>query len=171
MNKNSFENLFLLLNASSFIYTLKHINSHYDTTKREIFWKIHLTWWAIYLAYTTLPTYKLPEGNAITIFFFYVLHYGSMVGITYLYRLIYTKIKASGQYEKYLFIAPVVGVIVTGGVFFLINSHGFIYYYSNWENVRITLEMRLDYLLECFWDSVPWFFGFHTFTNAQILKD
>ncbi len=139
--------------------------------RREIFfWKIHLTWWTIFIIYTTLPTYKLPEGNVITIFFFFVFHFISMVSITYLYRLIYTKISASIKYEEYLFTAPIVGIFVTGGIFFLINSHGFIYNYRNWENVHFTLEMRLDYLLECIWDVNPWFLGFHLFRYAQTLK-
>lgn len=132
---------------------------------------MHLTWWTIYIAYTTLPTYKLPEGNTITILLFYVLHFSSMVIITYLYRLFYIKIDDTGKFHKMLYIAPVVGVITSGGVFFLINSHGFIYHYRNWENVHFTTEMRLDYLIECIWDSVPWFLGFHLFRYAQTLKE
>ncbi len=140
--------------------------------KKEIFfWKVHLTLWAMYIAYTTLPTYKLPEGDAITILFFYLLHFGSMVTVTYLYRLFYIKIDKIRKYQKVLFIVPLMGIFTTGGIFFLLNSHGFIYHYKNWENVQITTEMRLDYLLECMWDVLPWFFGFHLFKYAQTLKE
>lgn len=136
--------------------------------KEKLFWKLHLTWWAIDLMYSTLPTYKLPELNSINLFVFYLFHFFSMVGLTYLYRLIYNQINPLEQNRIYLIIAPLVGVIITGSVFFLINSHDFIYHYKYWEGKEYTLEMRWAYLVDCIWDTLPWFMGFHLYRYARI---
>jgi two-component system, LytTR family, sensor kinase len=136
--------------------------------KNSLFWKLHLSWWAIDTAYSTLPTYKLPEGSPTTIFFFYVLHYGSMVGLTYLYRVIYRKINPYEDNNYLQFIAPTIGVVLVGTVFFLINSHDFIYHYKFWEVQPYTLEMRWAYWIDCIWDTLPWFMGYHLFRYAQI---
>lgn len=136
--------------------------------KEKLFWKLHLTWWVIALMYSTLPTYKLPEVNSINLVVFYLLHYCSMVGLTYLYRLIYNEINSLEQNRIYLIVAPLIGVIITGGVFFLINSHDFIYYFKYWEGKEYTLEMRLAYLIDCIWDTFPWFMGYHLFRYARI---
>jgi two-component system LytT family sensor kinase len=139
--------------------------------QESIFWKLHLTWWVIYIAYRTLPTCKLPEGSATTIISFYVLNFSSMVILTYLYRVFYLKIDLDSQEKYWQFLSLLIGVIICGSVFFMINSHGFIYHYKLWENKKITTEMRFDYLLECIWNSLPWFLGFHLFRYAQILKE
>ncbi|MEA5461325.1 histidine kinase [Arcicella sp. LKC2W] len=139
--------------------------------QESIFWKLHLTWWVIYLGYRTLPTCKLPEGPFSTILFFYVLNFSSMVIITYLYRAIYLKIDLDSVKKRWQFLALLIGISICGGVYFLINSHGFFYHYSVWEGKKITTEMRFDYLLECIWNSLPWFLGFHLFRYAQILKE
>lgn len=136
--------------------------------KNSLFWILHLTWWAIDIAYTTLPTFKLPEGSPTTIFFFYVLHYGSMVGLTYLYRVIYIKINPN-EHNLYLqFISPVIGVALVGTVFFLINSHDFIYHYKFWEVQPFTIERRWAYWVDCIWDTLPWFMGYHLFRYARV---
>jgi two-component system LytT family sensor kinase len=139
--------------------------------QESIFWKLHLTWWVIYIAYRSLPTCKLPEGSASTIISFYVLNFSSMVILTYLYRIFYLKIDLDAQEKYWQFLSLLIGVIICGSVFFLINSHGYIFHYQLWENKEITTEMRFDYLLECIWNSFPWFLGFHLFRYAQILKE
>ena len=137
-------------------------------SKNSLFWKLHLSWWAIDTLYSTLPTYKLPEGTTSTIVFFYVLHYGLMVVLTYLYRLVYNRINPKEEKQYLHFVAPFVGVILLGTVFFLINSHGFIFHYAIAANHTYTLEMRFAYLLDCIWDSLPWFMGYHLFRYARI---
>ncbi len=129
---------------------------------------LHLSWWTIYIAYVTLPTIKLPEGSPLIITSFYVLHFVSMVGVTYLYRTIYNKINPKEQNHFCLILSALIGLIVTGSVFFLINAHGFIYHYKGWEGVNITTEMRLYYLIDCIWDVAPWFMGYHLFRYARI---
>jgi hypothetical protein len=94
-----------------------------NTNKDKLFWKLNLTWWVIDIAYSTLPTYKLPEGTPFEIFIFYILHYGSMVILTYWYRTFYIRINPKEQNHFYHFVAPIVGVVITGSVFFLLNSH------------------------------------------------
>ena len=136
--------------------------------KNALFWKLHLSWWAIDTAYSTLPTYKIPEGTPTTIFFFYVLHYGSMVGLTYSYRNIYIRINPNEQNKYLQFISPIIGVTLVGTFFFLINSHDFIYHYKFLEARPYTLEMRWAYWLDCIWDSLPWFMGYHLFRYARI---
>ncbi len=136
--------------------------------KEKLFWKLHLSWWAIDLIYSTFPTYKLPEVSPFNLIVFYLFHYCSMVGLTYLYRLIYNRINPIEQNRFYLIFAPLFGVIVTGGIFFLINSHDFIYHYKYWEDKEYTLEMRWAYLIDCIWDSLPWFLGYHLFRYARI---
>ena len=136
--------------------------------KNALFWKLHLSWWAIDTLYSTLPTYKLPDGNSITIFFFYVLHYGSMVGLTYLYKVIYNKINPKENNLYIQFGSPIIGVIIVGTVFFLINSHDFIYHYKFWEVQPFTLERRWAYWIDCIWDTLPWFMGYHLFRYARI---
>ena len=137
-------------------------------SKNSLFWKLHLSWWAIDTLYSTLPTYKLPEGNYATIFFFYVLHYGSMVGLTYLYRVIYREINPKEANHYLQFISPLIGVTLVGTVFFLINSHDFIYHYKFWEAQPFTLERRWAYWVDCIWDTLPWFMGYHLFRYARI---
>jgi two-component system, LytTR family, sensor kinase len=136
--------------------------------KDKLFWKLHLIWWAIAMTYATLPTYKIPEGTPITIFFFYVIHYTAMVSLTYLYRVVYNKINPEEKVQYYFFIAPVVGVIIVGGVFFLLNSHGFIYHYKAWEGVNPPISRRWIYLVDCIWQSSPWFMGYHLSRYARI---
>ena len=116
--------------------------------KELLFWKLHLSWWAIDTAYSTLPTFKLPEGTTSTIVLFYVLHYGLMVVLTYLYRLVYNRVNPKEEKQYLHFMAPFIGVILLGTVFFLINSHGFIFHYARAVNRTYTLEMRFAYLLE-----------------------
>jgi two-component system, LytTR family, sensor kinase len=139
-----------------------------NQNKNSLFWKLHLSWWAIDTAYATLPTYKLPEGSPTTIFFFYVLHYGSMVGLTYLYRVIYRKINPNEENHYLQFIAPIIGVVLVGTVFFLINSHDFIYHYKFWETQPYTPERRWAYWVDCIWDTLPWFMGYHLFKYSRI---
>lgn len=134
----------------------------------KLFWKLHLSWWAIALIYGTYPTFKLPELSPPNLVVFYLLHYGSMVGLTYLYRLIYNHINALEQNRIYSIVAPMIGVVITGGVFFLINSHDFIYHYKFWEDKPYTLEMRWSYLIDCIWDTLPWFLGYHLFRYARV---
>jgi two-component system, LytTR family, sensor kinase len=139
--------------------------------KEKLFWKLHLSWWAIDLIYSTFPTYKLPEVSSINLVVFYLFHFLSMVSLTYLYRLIYNKINPFEQNRFYLLVCPFIGVIITGGVFFLINSHDFIYHYKYWEDEEYTLEMRFAYLIDCIWDTLPWFLGYHLFRYARILTE
>jgi two-component system, LytTR family, sensor kinase len=136
--------------------------------KENLFWKLHLSWWAIDLIYATFPTYKLPEVTPLNLVVFYLFHYFSMVGLTYLYRLLYNQVNPFEQNHFYLIFAPLFGVIITGGVFFLINSHDFIYHYKYWEDIPFTLEMRWAYLIDCIWDTLPWFMGYHLFRFARI---
>ena len=72
------------------------------------------------------------------------------------------------QNHFYLIFAPLIGIVITGGVFFLINSHNFIYHYKYWEGIDYTLEMRFGYLIDCMWDTLPWFLGYHLFRYARI---
>lgn len=137
--------------------------------KEKLFWKLHLSWWAIDLIYSTFPTYKLPVVSPINLVVFYLFHYLSMVSLTYLYRLIYNKINPFEQNRFYLIFAPLIGVTITGSVFFLINSHDFIYHYKYWEDKEYTLEMRWAYLIDCIWDTLPWFLGYHLFRYARVL--
>jgi two-component system, LytTR family, sensor kinase len=136
--------------------------------KEKLFWKLHLSWWVLAILYATLPTYKLPELSLLNLVVFYLFHYLSMVGLTYLYRLIYIQINPFEQNRFYLIISPLIGVIITGSVFFLINSHDFIFHYKYWEDKEYTLEMRFAYLIDCIWDSLPWFLGYHLFRYARI---
>ena len=139
-----------------------------NLNKENLFWELHLSWWAIYMIYSTFPTYKLPEGSPINLAGFYLFHYSAMVGITYLYRLIYIKINPVEQNRFYLICSPSIGVIITGSIFFLINSHDFIYHYKYYEDKPYTLEMRIAYLINCIWDTLPWFLGYHLFRYARI---
>ena len=139
-----------------------------NRNKEGLFWKLHLSWWAISMVYATFPTYKLPEGSPISLAGFYLFHYSTMVGLTYLYRSIYNKINPFEQNRSYLIFAPLIGVLTIGGVFFLINSHDFIYHYKYWEDKPFTLEMRFAYLIDCIWDTLPWFLGYHLFRYAII---
>jgi two-component system, LytTR family, sensor kinase len=139
-----------------------------NTNKDKLFWTLNLSWWVISIAYATLPTYKLPEGTSFEIFIFYSLHYVSMVVLTFLYKTIYNRINPKEQNHVYHLVAPIVGVTITGGIFFLLNSHDFIYHYKFHENRPYTLEMRFAYLIDCIWDSLPWFMGYHLFRYARI---
>jgi two-component system, LytTR family, sensor kinase len=136
--------------------------------KDRLFWILHLSWWVISIVYATIPTFKLPEGTPIDILGFYILHFGSMVGLTYLYRTIYNRINPKEQNHFYHFVAPLAGVFIVGGFFFLINSHDFIYHYKFQESSPYTLERRWAYLIDCIWDSLPWFMGYHLFRYARI---
>jgi two-component system, LytTR family, sensor kinase len=136
--------------------------------KDKLFWKLNLSWWMIDMAVATLPTYKLPEGSPLKIFFFYVLHYGAMVFLTYLYREVYNKINPFETKKYLLVVSSLVGVTIIGGVFFLLNSHDFIYHYKFWEGTVYTFEMRIDYLISTIWQSTPWFMGYHIIRYARI---
>lgn len=136
--------------------------------KDNLFWKLNLSWWAIDMAVATLPTYKLPEGSPLTIFFFYILHYGVMVLLTGLYRVIYNKINPDETKKYLLILSSVIGVIIVGGAFFLLNSHDFIYHYKFWEGTEYTFAMRIDYLTSTIWQSTPWFMGYHIIRYARI---
>ena len=50
----------------------------------------------------------------------------------------------------------------------LINSHDFIYHYKFWEAQPFTLERRWAYWVDCIWDTLPWFMGYHLFRYARI---
>ena len=139
--------------------------------QESIFWKLHLTWWVIYIGYRTLPTYKLPEGSVTTIIFFYVLNFSSMVFLTYLYRAIYLKLNLESVEKFWQFLTLLIGVTVCGGLYFLINEHDYIFHYKLLEGKIVTTEMQMAYLLECIWYPLPWFLGFHLFRYAQILKE
>jgi two-component system, LytTR family, sensor kinase len=136
--------------------------------KDKLFWKLNLSWWMIDMAVATLPTYKLPEGSPLTIFFFYVLHYGAMVLLTYLYREVYNKINPFETKKYLLVLSSVIGVTIVGGTFFLLNSHDFIYHYKFWEGIEYTFAMRIDYLTSTIWQSTPWFMGYHIIRYARI---
>jgi hypothetical protein len=136
--------------------------------KDKLFWKLNLAWWAIDMAVSTLPTYKLPEGSPLSIFFFYVLHYGAMVMLTYLYRVVYNKINPEETNDYLLVLSSVIGVIIIGGTFFLLNSHDFIYHYKFWEGTEYTFEMRIDYLTSSIWQSSPWFLGYHIIRYSRV---
>jgi two-component system, LytTR family, sensor kinase len=136
--------------------------------KEKLFWKLHLSWWGIATIYATFPTYKLPELSSINLVVFYFFHYSAMVGLTYLYRLIYNQINPFEQNRFYLIISPLIGVIITGVIFFVINSHDFIYHYKYWEGKIYTIEMRFAYLIDCIWDTLPWFLGYHLFRYARV---
>ena len=139
-----------------------------NQNKENLFWKLHLSWWAIDMIYATFPAYKLPEGSPINLVGFYLFHYSAMVGLTYLYRIIYNKINPFEQDHSYLVFSPIIGVIITGTVFFLINSHDFIYHYKYWEDKPFTIEMRLEYLIGCILVTLPWFLCYHLFRFARI---
>jgi two-component system, LytTR family, sensor kinase len=138
------------------------------TKKDKLFWQLNLSWWLIDILYSTFPTFKLPEGDTLTIFSFYFIHYTSMVLLSYLYRTIYNQVNPKEQNHFYHVVAPLVGVIIIGTVFFLINSHDFIYHYKSQEGRPYTLERRWAYLIDCIWDSLPWFMGYHLFRYARI---
>ena len=140
-----------------------------NQNKEKLFWKLHLTWWAIDLLYSTTPTsHKLPEGGLVSITIYCVIIFCSNVGLSYLYRLIYVKINPIEKNKLYLVIFPFIGVIILGGVFFLITAHGFFYYYKALKGVTISLEMRILYLVDCIWDTMPWFMGYHLFRFARV---
>lgn len=139
--------------------------------QESIFWKLHLTWWVIYIVYRTVPIYKIPEGTITTILFFYALNFSSMVILTYLYRAIYFKLNLESAEKFWQFLILSIGVIICGGIYFLISAHDYIFHYKLLESQTITTEMQMAYLLECIWYPLPWFLGFHLFRYAQILKE
>jgi two-component sensor histidine kinase len=137
--------------------------------KEKLFWKLHLTWWTIDLLYSTTPaSLKLPEGSITHLTSYYIIIFCSNVGLSYLYRLIYIKLNPLEKNKLYLVISPFIGVIILGGTFFLITAHGFFYYYKVLEGQTITIENRILYLIDCIWDTMPWFMGYHLFRFARI---
>ena len=140
-----------------------------NQNKEKLFWKLHLTWWTIDLLYSTNPaSQKLPEGSTIHLISYYVIIFCSNVGLSYLYRLIYIKINPLEKNRIYLVISPLIGVIILGGTFFLITAHGFFYHYKSLEGQTITIENRILYLVDCIWDTMPWFMGYHLFRFARV---
>ena len=140
-----------------------------NQNKEKLFWKLHLIWWTIDLLYSTTPTsLKLPEGSITHLTSYYIIIFCSNVGLSYLYRLIYIKVNPLEKNRLYLVIFPLIGVIILGGTFFLITAHGFFYYYKALGGQTITLEMRILYLVDCIWDTMPWFMGYHLFRFARI---
>ena len=140
-----------------------------NQNKEKLFWKLHLTWWTIDLLYSTTPTsLKLPEGSITHLTSYYIIIFCSNVGLSYLYRLIYIKINPLEKNRLYLVISPLIGVIILGGTFFLISAHGFFYYYKALEGQTITIESRILYLIDCIWDTMPWFMGYHLFRFARV---
>jgi two-component system, LytTR family, sensor kinase len=140
-----------------------------NQNKEKLFWKLHLTWWAIDLLYSTTPaSLKLPEGSLTHLTSYYIIIFCSNVGLSYMYRLIYIKINPLEKNKLYLVISPLIGVIILGGVFFLITAHGFFYHYKILEGQTITIESRVLYLVDCIWDTMPWFMGYHLFRFARI---
>ncbi len=140
-----------------------------NQNKEKLFWKLHLTWWTIDLLYSTTPTsLKLPEGSITHLTSYYIIIFCSNVGLSYLYRLIYIKINPLEKERLYLVIFPFIGVIILGGTFFLITAHGFFYHYKLLEGQNITIENRILYLVDCIWDTMPWFMGYHLFRYARV---
>ena len=140
-----------------------------NQNKEKLFCKLHLTWWAIDLLYSTTPvSLKLPEGSITHLTSYYIIIFCSNVGLSYLYRLIYIKINPLEKNRLYLVISPLIGVIILGGTFFLISAHGFFYYYKALEGQTITIESRILYLIDCIWDTMPWFMGYHLFRFARV---
>ncbi len=140
-----------------------------NQNKEKLFWKLHLAWWIIDLLYSTTPTsLKLPEGSITHLTSYYIVIFCSNVGLSYLYRLIYIKVNPLEKNRLYLVISPLIGVIILGGTFFLITAHGFFYYYKALEGQTITTENRILYLVDCIWDTMPWFMGYHLFRFARI---
>lgn len=138
-------------------------------SKNKLFWKLHLSWWIIDLIYSTTPTSaKLPEGSLGVLTGYYLLVFCSNVGLSYLYRSIYVKINPFEKNRLLLIVFPLIGVTILGGVFFLISAHGFFYHYKALEGRVISLEFRLIYLVDCIWDTLPWFMGYHLFRFARV---
>lgn len=140
-----------------------------NQNKERLFWKLHLTWWTLDLLYSTTPaSSKLPEGNLTSLIIYCVLIYSSNVGISYLYRCMYIRINPLEQNRLYLIVAPFIGVIILGSIFFIISSHDFFYHFEEWEGTDVTFELRFAYLIDCIWDTLPWFMGYHLFRFARI---
>jgi hypothetical protein len=139
-----------------------------NKNKEKLFWRLHLTWWFVFMIYITIPIYKLPKGTATTLIIFYIIHYFLLVTITYVYRIIYNKLKLNDDNPTFFLITVLIGVCLTGTILFFLNAHGFIFYYESCENITITLEQRIDYLIDCIWNCLPWFMGYHLFRFARF---
>jgi sensor histidine kinase YesM len=135
--------------------------------KEALFWQFHLLWWLLFMAYSSLPTYKLPEGDTTTIIIFELVHFISLVLVSYGYRHLYKKMNPDENSQSLRVVSPIIGVILLGSIFFILNSDGIFFHY-NYHGQVLVLSDRIMYLIDCIWDVSPWFLGFHLFQYARL---
>ena len=138
-----------------------------NTNKETVFWKYHLIWWSISMAYASFPPHYLPKGDWFTILCFELLFFSSMVIATYLYRLGYRKFNPSEDSFVNRILSCLVGSLLVGGIFYILHYPDFIFHFKT-LSVGMSAEESLGYYFDCVWFTLPWFTGYHLYRYQEI---
>lgn len=136
--------------------------------EEKVYWILHTLWWMFFQIYITFPSYKIPVGGSLAVSAFLISHLGTFFLLSHFYRIIYKRLNPQEKSLKVTIIAPIIGIIILGSIFYFINAYGFPVRNPDGEPFNIMEYNQFEYYFECLYHICPWFFLFHLYQYARI---